>query len=304
MSLPEDQIETLLRRAPRPAPASDLKSKLVADAASALKKPATASAPNKQPRQGWLQRWWPVLIPAAASCLCAVALTVQHLETQDLKTSLDRLNKNLPATSTPAPPSTQPANDSPTAADQSSASEQSEMDRLNKQIAQLRADVVGLERMQRRNQELKTQLNAPPTLAPEEMEAIKQAKEKAQSIACINNMKQLGLAVRIWENDHDGVFPPDMLSMSNELSTPKILVCPSDSNRVAAKDWAAYNGANCSYDYLTPLAVEADAEPNRVLARCPIHGHIGLCDGSVQGEVAKKHPELLQQENGKLYLRR
>jgi hypothetical protein len=44
-------------------------------------------------------------------------------------------------------------------------------------------------------------------------------------------------------------------------------------------------------------------EPNRVLSRCPIHGNIGLCDGSVQGYIGKKHPDWLVEQNGKLYFK-
>jgi len=35
--------------------------------------------------------------------------------------------------------------------------------------------------------------------------------------------------------------------------------------------------------------------------RCPIHGSVCLLDGSVQMEVAKKHPEQIVQRDGKLY---
>ena len=31
------------------------------------------------------------------------------------------------------------------------------------------------------------------------MDALAEAKEKAQTIACVNNLKQIGLAVRIWK---------------------------------------------------------------------------------------------------------
>src|SRR5437868_6954446 len=37
-------------------------------------------------------------------------------------------------------------------------------------------------------------------ISPEELQ---QAKSEAQSIACINNMKQIGLAARIYANDHN-----------------------------------------------------------------------------------------------------
>jgi hypothetical protein len=87
--------------------------------------------------------------------------------------------------------------------------------------------------------------------------------------------------------------------MTNELSTPKILVCPGDHGREPAKDWASYTSANCSYEYLTPSA--PFTEPDRMMFHCPIHGNWGLCDGSVQ-TIAKDHPELIEHRDGKLYL--
>jgi hypothetical protein len=113
-------------------------------------------------------------------------------------------------------------------------------------------------------------------------------------------MKQLCLADRVWAIDNGDVSPPDVLSMTNEMNTPKILVCPSDTGRQVAKDWASYTSANCSYEYLAPSA--GDTEPQRVAFRCPIHGHVGCCDGSVQMGIAKKQPERLVQRDGKLYL--
>ncbi|HLP76887.1 MAG TPA: prepilin-type N-terminal cleavage/methylation domain-containing protein [Candidatus Paceibacterota bacterium] len=90
--------------------------------------------------------------------------------------------------------------------------------------------------------------------------ALAKAKAKAQRIACVNGQKQVSLAFRIWSGDNQDRFPmavstsqggasenvvngteavtapggtyaPAMafLVMSNELSTPKILFCPSDS---------------------------------------------------------------------------
>jgi len=90
--------------------------------------------------------------------------------------------------------------------------------------------------------------------------------------------------------------------MPNELSTPKILICPADTNRVVARGWEGFSAVNCSYEYLTPGVTNAERDPERVLSRCPIHGHVGLCDGSVQAELARKHPDWLKEREGKLYL--
>jgi prepilin-type N-terminal cleavage/methylation domain-containing protein/prepilin-type processing-associated H-X9-DG protein len=82
--------------------------------------------------------------------------------------------------------------------------------------------------------------------------ALAKAKAKAQRIKCVNNLKNVGLSFRIFATDNGDRFPmavpaaeggsSDFLTganaalltykhfaaMSNELSTPKIVVCPSD----------------------------------------------------------------------------
>lgn len=114
-------------------------------------------------------------------------------------------------------------------------------------------------------------------LSPEQMQ---QLKEEAQSVQCVSNMKQIGLAARIWANDHKEVFPPDFISMKEELTTPKILFCPGDTVAVRVTEWSELNPSSISYRFLNPNG--SDLEPAKVLTMCPIHGHVGLSDGSVQ----------------------
>jgi prepilin-type processing-associated H-X9-DG protein len=67
---------------------------------------------------------------------------------------------------------------------------------------------------------------------------------------CVNNLKQIGIAFRTWALDHGDKFPmqvsvmdggtmelvssgsvfPHFLAMSNELSTPRLLVCSEESD--------------------------------------------------------------------------
>lgn len=120
-----------------------------------------------------------------------------------------------------------------------------------------------------------------PILAGLMLPALAKAKEKAQRISCVNNMKQIGLAARMWSSDHGGKFPPDFASMSNELVTPKILVCPGDSSKTRAMNWSEFGPANLTYEYLEAGIDEKNAAQT-VVFQCPIHGNIGLGDGSVQ----------------------
>ena len=96
--------------------------------------------------------------------------------------------------------------------------------------------------------------------------ALVRAKGKSKRIQCINNLKQDGLAFRLWDSMGDGRYPMAVSTnkggtmefaesgntfrhfqvMSNELNTPKILVCPDD-NRTAATSFAKLNNQNVSY---------------------------------------------------------
>jgi hypothetical protein len=114
-------------------------------------------------------------------------------------------------------------------------------------------------------------------LTPEQIE---QAAQRSQLIGCINNMKQIGLAARLYANANGQTFPPDLATLRNELGTPKILFCPAAPGGVQATDWGQLNPATISYQFLNPNGTTAD--PQKPLITCPIHGNLGLSDGSVQ----------------------
>jgi hypothetical protein len=115
--------------------------------------------------------------------------------------------------------------------------------------------------------------------------ALAQAKSKAQSISCVNNLKQLGLAARIYANDHNDQPPPHLASLQEELGSNKILVCPADQARLnqPLPDWKNLTDDSSSYEYLgKDFGQLPGSDPSRVLFRCRIHGHACLADGSVQ----------------------
>jgi Domain of unknown function (DUF4190)/GYF domain 2 len=137
--------------------------------------------------------------------------------------------------------------------------------------------------------------------------ALAHARGQAQSISCINNMKQIGLAYRTWALAHGDEFPFNVSTnqggtlelctmgrdgfdrnpafhfqvMSNELGTPKILVCAADTKRQPALDFISLQSVNVSYQVRTGTNINEN-NPQAVLAVCPIHGHVLRCDGSVQ----------------------
>jgi prepilin-type N-terminal cleavage/methylation domain-containing protein len=93
--------------------------------------------------------------------------------------------------------------------------------------------------------------------------ALAKAKAKAQRIKCVNNLKNVGLAFRIFATDNGDRFPMSVpaseggssdyvaknaandrliwrhfSALSNELSTPKIVICPSDGTRTESTSFA------------------------------------------------------------------
>ena len=289
-------IENILRLAPRPAPPAGLKDRLVAQVRlSTSPTPASPLAPA-----GWLRRWWPLLAPATVSFACAIGLTLQQMEIRDLKQTIQSLPHDSAANAGAVSTLNAQTNDT-AAASEAEARTQQEIARLKALATQLAAEVAQLEQLHRENAKLRAQLAIPAagSLTQEETDALAKAQERAERIACINNMKQLGLAARVWALDNGDLTPPDIISMTNEMGSPKILRCPSDKGRQAAKVWASYTAANCSYEYLAPSAPET--EPSRAMFHCPIHGNWGFCDGHVE-MIAKDHPEMLVRRDGKIYL--
>ena len=99
-----------------------------------------------------------------------------------------------------------------------------------------------------------------PTLA--------RSKARASGMNCLGSLKQIGLSFRSWASDnHDhlpmqvsvtnggtmelvasGLVFPHFRVVSNELSTPRILVCPIDKNKTSATNFESdLKDRNLSY---------------------------------------------------------
>lgn len=120
--------------------------------------------------------------------------------------------------------------------------------------------------------------------------ALSQAKAKAKRIQCVHQLRQGGLAFQSFAQDHNGQFPmavPAGLggslefsqtayrvagtfyfsfrhfqALSNELVTPKLVLCPADT-RQPASGFGMLKNENVSY----AVGINADgAHPNSILA--------------------------------------
>jgi len=165
---------------------------------------------------------------------------------------------------------------------------------------------------------------------------------RCSPIGCTSNLKQIGLACRLWSNDNSDEFPwvstnaagsrafansPQVFqhfaALSNELVTPMVLVCPTDTQRIKARNFTQLSNTNLSYF----VALDADeSKPQRLLSgdrnitggtlsnnflrrltptsnagwTTEMHnnaGHIGLSDGSVEQVTALGLKKLLQAQD-------
>lgn len=124
--------------------------------------------------------------------------------------------------------------------------------------------------------------------------ALARAKAKALRVQCSSNLKQASLGLRMWSNDHGERFPWRVRMLdggvqdymgnetynaydcfrcaSNEITSPKVLACPSDASKTKASVFMetgvppqgliAFGDTNLSYF----IAVDADeTKPTKLL---------------------------------------
>jgi hypothetical protein len=301
MNHAEDPIESVLHRAPRPQAPPGLRERLVQGIPQTRTDRLSLNSTGTTP-PAWWRRWWPAVAGGSVACACLAVVGVQQEQIRTLRSEIQRLQEEAPGSSDRVAPSAGPRSTSrltPAAAEVPMSDGPAELARLRTTVSELNAEAARLEAMRTENEQLRAQATTQAGLTPEETEALTQARGKAQRIACVNNLKQLGLAARVWETDNGDVLPPDILSMTNEMSTPKVLFCPADETRQAAADWASFSTANLSYQYLA--ASGSVTEPQRVMFLCPIHHNVTLCDGSVQQLTPERYASLTQRD-GKFYL--
>ncbi len=97
-----------------------------------------------------------------------------------------------------------------------------------------------------------------PLVAGMTLPALARAKQKAQRINCVNNLKRLDLAIRVYAANHDRLFPPAATwcdAIQGEVGSPKVFQCPSEP------------GQRCAYAFNAKLdgKKENEVDPETVL---------------------------------------
>jgi prepilin-type N-terminal cleavage/methylation domain-containing protein len=106
--------------------------------------------------------------------------------------------------------------------------------------------------------------------------ALARAKAKAKDISCVNNLKQVGLGLRLWTSDQGDKYPwvvdpvkggsqgsddwtDNFRVCSNEVRSTQILLCPTDTKT----KWTGTNWTTLRGDVNVSYWVGTSAEPLR-----------------------------------------
>ena len=120
--------------------------------------------------------------------------------------------------------------------------------------------------------------------------------------SCASNLKQAGLSMRLFANDHDGNFPwmistnlggsqeftnssevfRHFLAASNELVTPRVLQCAVDSARLRVGDFAQFSNSNLSYFVSLDAAPSASGSDPSILS-----GDRNIVGGTASGSALR-----------------
>jgi len=269
-------MENFLRMAPAPTPPTGLRERLIdgirLNVTKARRAEIGAVSSNFR-----LRRWLAPLSYAALTMACAAVIAVQTHQLAAIESDNEKLRAltaNLPILreANAEEQRLRMANEELDRLRQDNA----DIPRLRDEIAQLRAQLGDLADLRVENQRLKAANKS--SAAPPDFFAA--AQDRAERIACVNNLKQIGTATRIWANDHHGQYPPDFISMTNALYSWKVLLCPGDKAR-QINSWADVAGGNVSYQ-IDATGLTDNDNPNIVVYECPLHHNFCMLDGSVQ----------------------
>jgi hypothetical protein len=101
------------------------------------------------------------------------------------------------------------------------------------------------------------------------------ARQYVETRRCEKHLAAITQAARAWADAHNGRLPSSFILMSNELVSPRLLLCPGDKSRDPADNWQALTSANSSYQ-IDRGALRAKGLPPEILQnicylRCKVH---------------------------------
>jgi prepilin-type processing-associated H-X9-DG protein len=125
--------------------------------------------------------------------------------------------------------------------------------------------------------------------------ALSMSRGKARQISCASNLKQIGLALRMYSSDWGGQFPPEdgaagleRLRQQGYLENAKMFTCPSTSTK--AYDGESLTEETVDYGYRGGLSEDSPLDTPLAWDKPDNHvkyGNVLYVDGHVSGESGR-----------------
>jgi len=116
-------------------------------------------------------------------------------------------------------------------------------------------------------------------------------KESSVSLACRNQLMQIGVAARVFATDNLDILPSTFADFADSLYSLQDLVCPADLLLRPPATVSDAFGTNVSYVIDAPGV--SDESPSVPFIHCRIHGHRLYSDGSVALGTNRYPPRLI-----------
>ena len=93
------------------------------------------------------------------------------------------------------------------------------------------------------------------------LKALARGREKTRRASCMSNLKQFGLALRMYAQDHDGVYPAGLTALydAEYVTDPYLFQCPK-ARAAAGEPPAQYVNPTHTMDGYVPVDPELHAE--------------------------------------------
>ncbi len=108
--------------------------------------------------------------------------------------------------------------------------------------------------------------------------ALDLAQQRASSINCVNNLKQIVLAARVWSSENGGHCPAGIQVFTNQLGSPAVLFCPANVGHQIATNWDGFDWEQIDYEWI-PEANWNNLDD--IACKCRIHDNVARVNGSV-----------------------
>jgi prepilin-type processing-associated H-X9-DG protein len=142
--------------------------------------------------------------------------------------------------------------------------------------------------------------------------ALNSARERANRVKCASNMRQIGMGMLMYANDHKGVFPQDLGQLIDYDLNPDVFICPSGNTQRAGPDVlrdpkkrADWVNQNSDYVFLAPgIRNLAPAATIVLHEKLEDHNRQGMNllygDGHVEWQPAPRAMMMIQQNAAKV----